>query len=189
MNGENERTRRGLSARTCVYMAAGAALLALGAWITVPMVVPFSMQTFVLFLLIGTVGAAVSAGAVTLYLLLGAAGVPVFAAFGAGVGVLFGPTGGFLFGFLLVCGLCRAAEAIAAKSARPQAVLLGGMIAGMLLCYVCGAVWLGAVYAARGQSASAWRVICLSVLPFLLPDAVKIALAWVVAKKLRRWVR
>ena len=80
--------------------AMGAVMLAICSWISVPTAVPFTMQTFGLFFILDVLGGKRATGAVFVYILLGAAGLPVFAGFTGGVGVLAGATGGYIIGFL-----------------------------------------------------------------------------------------
>ena len=157
-----------------VQTALSAAILCVCAWITVPFTVPFTLQTFGIFVITGLFGFQVGALAVGCYLALGALGLPVFAGGGAGIGVLFGATGGYLWGFLLipfVMGLFR-------FLGRGRRLFLPlGMVAGLLVCYLFGSVFFAAVYAARGTAMSFGGILMLCVVPYLLPDAAKIALA------------
>ena len=86
------------------YIALMAALIALCAWISVPLgPVPFTMQTFGIFAALGLLGGRRGTLAFLSYLLLGIVGLPVFSGFSAGAGVLFGATGGYLLGALTLC--------------------------------------------------------------------------------------
>lgn len=149
-------------------------LLAVGAWLTVPVSPPFTMQTFVLYLCAWLFGRKKATAAVALYLALGAVGVPVFSGFGGGIGVLIGPTGGYLLGFLAI--------ALIGGDRGPwwRRALLAG--SGTLCCYTIGTLWYAGVY--TGFSAAGLGAAVLScVVPFILPDAVKMALAAVVCRR------
>ena len=80
------------------YIALSAALISLCAWLSVPAPIPFTMQTFAVFAVAGTLGARRSALALGTYILLGALGLPVFAGFQGGAGALLGATGGYILG-------------------------------------------------------------------------------------------
>ena len=85
-----------------VYIALMAVIIAVCSWISIPGPVPFTLQTFAVFsalLLLGTRNGILS---ITVYLLLGAVGVPVFSGFSGGLSHLVGPTGGYLIGFLVM---------------------------------------------------------------------------------------
>lgn len=72
-----------------------AVLIAICSWISIPMTVPFTLQTFAVFLAVGVLGGKRGSLAVLIYILLGAVGIPVFAGFSGGIGVLLGNTGGY----------------------------------------------------------------------------------------------
>ncbi|MBP5250511.1 MAG: biotin transporter BioY, partial [Lachnospiraceae bacterium] len=83
-----------------IFIAMMAAIMAVCAWITIPAAVPFTLQTFAVFLAICVLGGKNGTIAVFVYILLGAVGLPVFSGFKGGVGVLLGNTGGYIIGFL-----------------------------------------------------------------------------------------
>jgi biotin transport system substrate-specific component len=106
------------------------------------------------------------------YLLLGAVGLPVFSGFQGGPGVLLGPTGGYLLGFLLLA-LCYW---LLQKKLGP----LPALLLGLLLCYGCGTAWFYWMY-----GGSLWAVLMNCVIPYLIPDGIKLLLAVTVRKRLR----
>ena len=83
-----------------VYIAIFAVLMAICSWISIPMAVPFTLQTFGVFMAVGILGGKRGTFAVLIYIILGAIGVPVFAGFSGGIGVLLSSTGGYIIGFL-----------------------------------------------------------------------------------------
>ena len=83
-----------------VYIAVFAVLIAICSWISIPTTVPFTLQTFAVFLAVGVLGGKRGSLSVLIYILLGAVGIPVFAGFSGGFGVLLGQTGGYIVGFL-----------------------------------------------------------------------------------------
>lgn len=151
------------------------ALFAVCSWISIPVGnIVLTLQSFAFFLALLTIGAKKTMLSLSVWLLLGLAGAPVFSGFRGGIGMLLGPTGGFLFGFLLA--------AIAfALIRRP---LLGAIVACCIL-YVCGAAWFAWGY---GGNAGFPAALLQCVLPFLLPDGVKLWLAFSLARRLRRFV-
>lgn len=160
-----------------------AALLCASAYITVPLQpVPVTLQVFFVVLAGLLLTAPWATAAMAVYLLLGAAGLPVFAGAKGGLGVLAGPTGGYLVGFLLaalVSSLVR--EALVRTQTRP--VLADGIAAGfaILVVYTVGTVQLAMV---TGMSAA--EAVAVGVVPFLVLDAAKAAAAVVVATAVRR---
>ena len=167
--------------RATVRIALSVAFLCVSAMIAVPFFpVPFTLQSFAVLLVISLLGSKDGGIALVLYLALGAIGLPVFSSFGGGIGVLLGPTGGFLFGFLgapFVFVLCR-------RMIRKERLsLLLAMIGSLLLLYLCGTLWYYYLFAA---GASLWAVLSLTVLPFLLPDAIKLFLVLLVNGRMKK---
>ena len=76
-----------------VYIALFAVLIAICSWISIPATVPFTLQTFGVFVAVGTLGGKRGSLSVLIYLLLGAIGIPVFAGFQGGLGIILGNTG------------------------------------------------------------------------------------------------
>ena len=168
-----------MSVRNLSRAALFAALMALCSWISVPAPVPFTLQTFAVFLAPGLLGGRLGTAAVGVYLLLGAAGLPVFAGFSGGIGALLGATGGYLLGFLLTALVMWGAEAALGRS---EPVFLASAAAGQGLCYLFGSLWYAFGYA--GGAAGLPAVLGACVLPFLLPDAAKLALAFALRRRL-----
>ena len=96
-------TKTKLSVRDMAYIAMFAVIMAVCSWISVPYVVPFTLQTFAVFLAVGVLGGKRGTLAVLIYILLGCVGLPVFAGFSGGIGVVLGCTGSYIAGFL--CGI------------------------------------------------------------------------------------
>lgn len=165
--------------RELTRCALAAALMALCAWITIPSAVPFTMQTFAVFLTLGLLGGKLGTGAIVTYLLLGAAGMPVFSGFRGGIGMLLGPTGGYLVGFA-VSGLLYW---LMTGLRLPK---IAAMAAGMLGCYAFGSLWFLLLHA--GNS-GLWAVLCTCVFPFLVPDVLKIGLALMMTRRLGPYIR
>ena len=82
------------------YIGLFAAVICICSWISVPFVVPFTLQTFGVFLTLMVLGGKRGTFSIILYVLLGALGLPVFASFNGGLAYIFGPTGGFIVGFI-----------------------------------------------------------------------------------------
>ena len=156
------------------------ALLAMSAWVTVPLgPVPFTLQTFVLALLPQVMRTHDALFTVVVYLLLGAVGVPVFSGFQAGLGVLLGPTGGYLMGF--AAGMPVAGALMHASMLPRRARGAAAGIALLAVSYVLGTLQLMNVYALDAPAA-----LAVAVVPFVVPDAVKVALSVGVAERVNR---
>ena len=166
--------------RDMVYCAISAALITICAWICVPVLqVSFTMQTFAIFFIFSLLGGRCGFLSVLLYLLLGAVGLPVFSGFQGGIGILLGATGGYIWGFLAAALLYWI---ITALFGDKISVRLLSSVLGMMLCYGCGTAWYQGIFAHN----SLWAVFGTCVVPYLLPDAVKIALALYLADRIKK---
>ena len=157
------------------------ALTAVCSWISVPVpgtAVPINLATFAVILTGTILGSRQGAFTMLVFLLLGAAGLPVFHGLTGGLGILTGPTGGFLAGYVTlaaVTGLYR-------KFHRPSAVLFALLcLAGETILYALGVLWFMHL---SGSGIAAAVAAC--VLPFLPGDLLKCALAWIITGRLRR---
>ena len=91
----------GLKTLDLAYIAVCAALIAVCSWIQIPTVVPFTLQTFAVFLALYFLGGKKGTMSVFIYILIGLIGLPVFSGFKGGPAALFGMTGGYIMGFML----------------------------------------------------------------------------------------
>ncbi|MBQ4265871.1 MAG: biotin transporter BioY [Clostridia bacterium] len=158
------------------------ALCALLAQVHIPLPpVPVSLSLLAVHLcgtLLGRRWGAAAAGA---YVFLGAAGVPVFAGFSGGVGVLLGPTGGFLAGYILCAWLDGA---LLERMGFSRRALLISMAMGTAGCYAAGACWFMLT-----TGTALWGALSACVLPFIPGDVVKIALAAALCLRLKKPLR
>lgn len=164
-----------------VYIALFAVLIAICAWISVPTTVPFTLQTFGIFLTVGLLGGKRGSMAVLVYILLGAAGIPVFSGFTGGIGRLLGSTGGYIVGFLASALVMWALEKVMGR--KPWALAVQ-MVLGLIACYAIGTVWFMVVYSGTSGTVGLMTVLGWCVIPFVIPDLIKIALALVLTKRL-----
>lgn len=164
------------------HIALFAVLLAVCSWISVPVPpIPFTLQTFALFAAMLFLGGRRSLTAVAVYLLLGAVGLPVFFGFRGGIGVLLEATGGYLLGFLL-CTLVY--WGLTARFG--PAATLPGCLLGLSVCYAFGTLWYLLLYA---KTSALLPVLTACVLPFLVPDLVKLGLAFLLFRRLKPYIK
>jgi len=166
-----------------VYAGLFAVLIAVCAWISIPAAVPFTLQTFGVFMAVGVLGGKRGTLAVLAYILLGAVGAPVFAGFTGGIGILLGNTGGYIVGFFFSALVMWALEKIPGRGRAAHAL---AMLAGLAVCYLFGTVWFMVVYSRANGPVSAGTVLGWCVIPFIIPDLLKIALACILAPKIKR---
>ncbi|MBQ9210554.1 MAG: biotin transporter BioY [Clostridia bacterium] len=163
-----------LSTREITYVALSIALIAVCSWISIPMTIPFTLQTFAVCLVTGLLGLKLGLWSVGGYILLGAIGVPVFSGFRGGLGALLGTTGGYIVGFLFTA---LAVGLAVRRFGRKLWPLILSMVVGILLCYAFGTAWFMIVYARATGPISLGTALGWCVFPYLIPDAVKLTLA------------
>lgn len=163
-----------LTAKDLSYIAMGVALIAVCSWISVPLPVPITLQTFAICLITAVLGLRLGLWAVVVYILLGAAGLPVFSGFRSGIGTLLGTTGGYIIGFVFTA---LAVGLGVKRFGRKPPLLALFMAIGILLCYAFGTAWFVLVYTRTSGAIGVLTALSLCVFPYLLPDAVKILLA------------
>lgn len=168
------------------YIALFAVIMAVCSWISIPAVVPFTLQTFGVFLAVGMLGGKRGSLAVLVYLLLGIVGIPVFAGFSGGIGCIVGSTGGYIVGFLFSALVMWTMEILLGKK---QWVLALSMVIGLLVCYTFGTIWFMVVYARNTGAIGVWTALGWCVFPYIIPDVAKIVLALVVCKSLDKVIK
>ena len=158
-----------------VFVALFAAVMTVCAQIQIPFgEVPFTLQTLGVFIAASLLGWKRGTLSVIVYVLLGLAGVPVFAGFSGGIGVLFGPTGGYIIGFIftaLIVGL------MTEKLGKKLWVEIVSMILG-------GTVWF-----MFQMKMGLVESLLLCVVPYLIADALKIAFASVLVNRLDKVIK
>ena len=176
----NTENKKKIGTIDMAYIAIGAVLIAICSWISIPVVVPFTLQTFAVFLLIMLLGGMKATISVAVYILVGAVGVPVFAGFGAGIGVLFGKTGGYIIGFLLMGPIFSLMTKLFGKKMLVQIIAL---VTGLLVCYAFGTAWFMYIYMRDTGDVGLMTVLSWCVFPYIIPDAVKMAVAVLISRK------
>jgi biotin transport system substrate-specific component len=166
------------------YIALFSVLIAISSWLSIPFPVPFTLQTFAVFLTLMTLGGQRGFYAVLAYLLMGAAGLPVFSGFQGGFGVFLGATGGYLTGFLASAFLYRI---LTSKHASPSRTVIAAL-AGLLTCYSIGTLWFSVGYASESV-AGIRAALLLCVVPYVIPDLVKLTLAFVLSRRLKQYLK
>ena len=181
----SERGRKS-PAREIAYIGVAVALITVCAWISVPVfTIPFTLQTFAIPLVGGLLGWKRGTAAVLVYILMGLIGIPVFAGFKAGVPALFGATGGYIFGFLFLCLLPAFAKQIPAGNGAARTMIFYGFsILGCAVLYLFGTVWL--VLMTR---CAVGYALGICVVPFIVPDAVKLAISSIITVRLEKHIK
>jgi biotin transport system substrate-specific component len=173
--------RLALRASTITRAALMAAVTAVAAQIAIPLpfsLVPFTLQVLAVVLSGLLLGPRYGALAQAVYLLVGAVGVPVFAQFEGGPGVILGPKGGYLISYPIAAALAGLAAGAVARGPRRLALWMGFFwgCAGLAVIYALGATWLAVV-----AGLTLTEAFVTGVLPFVVFDLMKVGLATLVA--------
>lgn len=168
-----------LNTKSMALCALFAALTAVLSQLAVPIgPVPVNLATLSVLLCGSLCGPRLGAFSMILYLLCGLCGLPVFSMLRSGAGVLFGPTGGYLMGYVAaawVCGLCT-------EHLRPyRAGLVLGLLSGFVSYMMLGTVWYMTL-----MQADLWQALLVCVLPFLPGDLLKMVCAGLLSLRLRQ---
>lgn len=156
------------------YIGICTVLIIICSWISIPTVIPFTLQTFAVFLAVILLGGKRGSIAVLVYILLGAIGLPVFSGFKGGLGSLLGTTGGYIIGFIFSALFMWLMEKLLGRKLWVQAV---SMVIGLLICYAIGTVWFMVVYTRNTGAVGLAAVLGWCVTPFIIPDVIKMAAA------------
>lgn len=166
-----------MNARAVCRVALMAALMCIAAPVTIPVgPIPVTLATLTVYLAGICLGAKEGCAAVAVYLLLGAAGLPVFSGFAGGFQQMLGPTGGYFAGYLL----CAATVGKMAQQRR-NGWVIAGLLMGTAFCYAVGTAWFMHLTQMPFSAAAA-----CCVLPFLPGDALKMAAAYAVGVPVQR---
>jgi len=178
-----------------VLISISAALITICSWISIPIgPVPFTLQTMGILAVMLTVGGRRGTVAILVYLAMGACGVPVFAGFKGGIMSFAGPTGGFLIGFVLAALVYWLLEKLIFKKLMTTTVKtwIFGAVNSVLfeiVMYITGVIWFMSVYAAQTGPVGLGTVMTWCVVPFIIPDIIKLIVAVVAGERAGKLVK
>ncbi len=165
-----------------VYTSLFVALTAIGAFISIPIgPVPIVLQNMFVLLSAIILGPRWGLASVGIYLLIGLAGLPVFAGGTCGIGKLFGPTGGYLLGYLPAVFVTASISKTLGKKISSDII---AMVIGSLIIYAAGVPWLKIV-----TSMTYSKALAVGMYPFLIGDMLKIIAAVFIAKSIRPMIK
>jgi biotin transport system substrate-specific component len=172
------------SLRFTVYASLFTALIVVGGYLSLPLPfspVPIALADFFAIMAGITLGAPWGGASVGIFIFLGCLGMPVFAQGKAGLGVLFGPTGGFVAGYLLGAALAGWVVGRGKPSRGKDAVAIG---LGFTAVFAVGLIWLGI------SPRIGWgKAVAAGLLPFLPGTLIKMVGIWLTAPRLRNLTR
>ena len=163
------------------------AIIVICSLITIPSVIPFTLQTFAVFLCLNILGAKKGIISILIYILLGVVGLPVFSGFNGGIGALLNVTGGYIIGFIfsaLVFWLITSAF-----SKKPRKIVdLIASFSGLIVCYIFGTIWYIFLFIKNGDTINFAGAFSICVLPFIIPDILKILLSVTISEKAKKYI-
>ncbi len=172
-----------MKTKKLILCALFAALTAVCSMISIPLPftpVPINLATLSVFLAGGLLGSTGGAVSQLVYVILGAIGLPVFHSFTGGLGILTGPTGGYIIGYVAAAWLTGF---VIEKLGQGFYKNIAGMAAGLFACYILGTLWFMHV-----TSSGLTAALMLCVVPFLLGDAIKIFVGALIVKRLHKFI-
>lgn len=187
METKEVKKRKKLKTVDIAYVGIFVALIAVCSWISIPVAVPVTLQTMAVCITAALLGTKKGVLTVVVYILLGLIGVPVYAEFTSGVGILMGITGGYLVGFIFTALIVGIMLKMLGKKTWVYAL---SMFLGIAACYAFGTAWF--VIYNNTNSADAVTIgaaLSMCVVPFIIPDIIKIAVATLLCKRLDKYVK
>ena len=178
---DTKERRRSFKTLDLVLTAVGAVLIAVCSWISIPTTIPFTLQTFAIFFVLSALGGKRGSIAILVYIAIGAVGVPVFAEFTSGMGILLGATGGYIVGFIFIGAVYWLLVGLLGKKLWVEILAL---VIGMAVMYAFGTVWYMIVYNRANEAIGIATALSWCVFPFVIPDLVKLGLALLLARRI-----
>lgn len=169
--------KRSTSTRSIALSALFCAVIIITSFISIPVfAIPITLQLFGVYVALYLLGGKLATISCALYVCLGALGLPVFAGFSGGLGRLFDATGGFIFGFLTICLTYWLITSLMNNSRLSRIVATS---VSLVVFYLMGSIWYSVVY--LGGISHIWSALLATVLPFIIPDVLKISVAYYIS--------
>ncbi len=170
-----------------VLIALFSAIIVICSLITIPSAIPFTLQTFAVFLCLNIIGAKKGIISIFIYIFLGVVGLPVFSGFNGGIGALFNVTGGYIVGFIFSALIFWVITSVFNKESR-KIIKIIASFAGLVGCYIFGTLWYVLLYIKNGDTVSFISALTICVLPFIIPDILKIVLSVALSEKINKLI-
>ena len=158
-------------------------ILTVCSWIKFPLLVPITLQTLGVFLISGIFNFKISFTSLIIYIILGMLGLPVFSSLEGGLGVVLGPTGGYILSFIfvpIIIAVCR-------KFLKGKEFIRCGLslFFSQLLIYLMGTLWFVLVYLKEGEQYF-FTALLTTVVPFLIFDMIKIIISNIIIIRIKK---
>ncbi len=178
------KTSQKLNTFDLALIAMFTSVIAICSWISIPTAVPFTLQTFAVFLTVNVLGGKRGTLAILTYLMLGIVGAPVFSGFSGGLGHLLNNTGGFIIGFLFTALVMWGIEY---WIGRKKWSCIFSMMLGLSVCYTFGTGWFLFIYTAKSGAIGLGTALTWCVFPYIIPDIIKMMLAYALSRRLAKY--
>lgn len=170
-----------------VLIALFSAIIVICSLITIPSAIPFTLQTFAVFLCLNIIGAKKGIISILIYIFLGVVGLPVFSGFNGGIGALLNVTGGYIIGFIFSALTFWLVTSVFNKKSRKIINLIASFM-GLIVCYIFGTLWYILLFIKNGEAINFISAFTICVLPFIIPDILKIVLSVVISEKINKFI-
>ena len=182
MERKGIRTKNIEKIKSNLFVALLSVVIVICSRISIPTVIPFTLQSFGVFLAFYLLGGKRGLFCVLLYLAMGLIGLPISASGLSGFALLFGVTGGYLIGWIL-CGIIVCIFERCFGDNRK--IKLISLTVGTLVCYAVGTAWFVVVCSQNNEAVGLWSALCTCVFPFVAVDAIKLVVADRIARGIR----
>lgn len=170
-----------------VLISLFSAIIVVCSFITIPSAIPFTLQTFAVFLCLNILGAKKGIISILIYIFLGVVGLPVFSNFNGGIGALLNVTGGYIIGFIFSALTFWLITSLFNKKPKKTVNLIASFM-GLIVCYIFGTLWYILLFIKNGEAINFISAFTICVLPFIIPDILKIVLSVVISEKINKFI-
>lgn len=168
-----------------VLISLFSAIIVVCSFITIPSAIPFTLQTFAVFLCLNILGAKKGIISILIYIFIGVVGLPVFSGFNGGIGALLNVTGGYIIGFIFSALTFWLVTSVFNKKPKELINLIASFM-GLIVCYIFGTLWYILLFIKNGEAINFISAFTICVLPFIIPDILKIVLSVVISEKIAK---
>ena len=177
---------KGFSIKDMVFISLFAAVCCVCGIITIPIgAVPVTLANFGIMATTMILGEKRAIISVVLYIIIGLIGIPVFSGAQGGIGVLVGPTGGYIYSYIIMVPLVGIASKCLNKTLSSGMFTMLGCLAALFVCYLIGTTHYMIVMSVSGNGVGLFTALCTCVFPFIPFDIVKAVLAIIAAPRLK----
>ncbi|MBQ4104616.1 MAG: biotin transporter BioY [Clostridia bacterium] len=170
-----------------VLISLFSAIIVVCSFITIPSAIPFTLQTFAVFLCLNILGAKKGIISILIYIFIGVVGLPVFSGFNGGIGALLNVTGGYIVGFIFSALIFWVITSVFNKKSRKIINLIASFM-GLIVCYIFGTLWYILLFIKNGEAINFISAFTICVLPFIIPDILKIVLSVALSEKINKFI-